>query len=327
VTERRPPSRTHDVPAWLPFAAGGPPDALEALPPSAWADALATAERGGVLAALAARLRATGAMALLPRELQERLEDVERRTAVSVLSNQRAFVQIARSLATAGVPVVPYKGIDLAHTLYPEAGMRPMSDVDLWVRSAQVPAALAALAQEGLVEKPSSNRVARYPRAWDGEIQLRRTDGHPTGAELHMGPFPGEWLHRAARIDRAGVWERLRPGELLGQPIHRLAPEDHALEVALHAAITHQLSLTPLRQLLDLVMLGRTRPGRGNLGAPGGGVARGAGRRPGVHPGRGLLPRRGPIEGRRAASALAPRRPGRQPGVFPTRWRSSGANG
>ena len=253
----RPAAPSDEAPAWLAFVAGGTSRALEDLSPADWTAALTIAERGGVLPALAARLRATGASRLLPDALQPRLDDVERSTAVSTLSNQRAFVQVARALDSIGVPVVPYKGIDLAHAVYPEPGMRPMKDVDLWVRAEELPTAMEALACVGIVERHTSQRVARYERAWDGEAQLQRRDGQPFGAELHLGPFPGEWLHRAARIDRAAVWGRLQPGELLGHGVRRLANEDHALEVALHAVINEQLTRVQLRQLLDLTMLVR----------------------------------------------------------------------
>jgi hypothetical protein len=252
-------------PPWLPFVAGGPGDVLECLSPADWQSALDAASRGGILAPLAARLLATGAVALLPPALQEEVAEVERRTAVMILSTQRAFVRVARAFSGAGLPVVPRKGIDLAYHAYPDPRMRPMNDVDLWVREADLPAAMAALAAEGMYEKPSPYRVARFPRAWDGEVLLQLPDGRDAAAELHMGPFRGEWQHRAARIDRSAVWERLRPGTLLGYPVLRLASEDHALEVALHATVNHQLSLTPLRQLLDLALLSRAGLDHGAL--------------------------------------------------------------
>jgi hypothetical protein len=145
----------------------------------------------------------------------------------------------------------------LAHTVYPEAHMRPMLDVDFWVREERLPEALEALAGVGLVVMSDEVRAAPYPHAWDGEVRLCRADGAATLAELHQGPYRGEWLHRAARIDRAGVWERLQPGELLGHRVCTLSAEDHALEVALHAAINGQLSVAPLKQLLDLVLMAR----------------------------------------------------------------------
>lgn len=245
------------TPEWLRFIADPGTDRLADLAPETWANIMPLAAQGGVLEALAVRLRASGALQTLPADVRARFEGIERQAAMSALTAQRTFVQVARALTSVGVPIVPRKGIVLAHTLYAEARMRPMTDVDLWVRDLHVPEALAALADAGLVVKPAEVRLAPYPRAWDGEIKLRRKDGPKTVAELHQGPFRGEWLHRAARVDRAGVWERLQPDELLGHQVRVLAAEDHALEVALHATINGQLSVAPLKQLLDLVLMAR----------------------------------------------------------------------
>lgn len=250
-------TRSTTTPTWLPFVAGGPANDLQDVPPAWWGTAIAIAANGGVLEALTVRLRATGILATLPEVMREQLERCERQAALTTLANQRDFIQVAKALEAADVPVVPYKGIDLAHTVYPDMRMRPMTDVDLWVRAEQLPAALDALTAAGLVRKPSPVQRTPFPRAWDGEVKLRREENPRTVAELHHGPFPGEWLHRAAQIDRAAVWGRLRCGVLLDHHVLRLAPEDHALEVALHAAITHQYSYVPLRQLLDLVILAR----------------------------------------------------------------------
>ena len=257
MTQGRAASRTHDVPRWLAFLAGGSADALEDLDASAWTDALAIAERGGVLDALVGRLHVADAMSLVPAELRPRLDDVDRRTAINILSNQRTFAQLARALSSVEVPVVPYKGIDLAHHAYGDPRLRPMDDIDLWIRVEQVPAALEAARRVGFAEPTATNRAIRTLRAWDGAVPLRRGDSEAVVAELHFGPFACEWLHRAARIDRAAVWDRLQPGSLLEHPVLRLSPEDHALEVALHATIRHDLSFVPLRQLLDLTLLAR----------------------------------------------------------------------
>ena len=246
------------APGWLSFVAGGPPTLVDDLSSTAWADVCLAADQGGVLDALIVRLRAEERLSALPGDLGRFLEGRERMGALTHLAHQRTFVQVAAALFSADVPVVLYKGFELAHTVYPEARMRPMTDIDLWVREEALQPAMETLAATGLVRKPARTHRSRFPRSWDGEVKLRRPEAEDTVAELHHGPFPGEWLHRAARIDRAAVWDRLRPGNLLGHPVKRLAAEDHALEVALHTAINHQLGYVPLRSFLDLVLLART---------------------------------------------------------------------
>jgi len=241
------------IPRWLPFIVGGSTGELATLQSEDWEAAIRLAYEGGVLEALAVRLRVTGSMAMLPLTLQERLARVERLSALQSLTVRRHFIRIARAFATVGVPVVPFKGIVLASTAYPDAHMRPMTDIDLWVRQEQVPAALEALAGIGLIVKAT----ALSGRAWDGEVKLRRAANDDTVVELHHGPYPGDWLHSSAHIDRSAVWERLQPTRLFGQPVLQLTAEDHVLEVALHAAIRHPFSHSPLRQVLDLVFMAR----------------------------------------------------------------------
>ena len=46
------------------------------------------------------------------------------------------FGEMARALRIAGIPFLPLKGIDLAGRIYPDVGVRPMSDIDLFVDAA-----------------------------------------------------------------------------------------------------------------------------------------------------------------------------------------------
>jgi len=55
------------------------------------------------------------------------------------------YGEMARALRASGVPFVPLKGIDLAGRIYPDVGVRPMSDIDLYVEAGDLDRALRVL--------------------------------------------------------------------------------------------------------------------------------------------------------------------------------------
>jgi hypothetical protein len=95
---------------------------------------------------------------------------------------------------------------------------------------------------------------------FQGEIGLQHSHSEYGLVELHWGVFPGEWLRRAAVVDAGGVRRRVVPADLAGEPAHILAPEDAILQSAIHTAINHQMSMSPLRGLVDIALLARHYP-------------------------------------------------------------------
>ncbi|MSP25170.1 MAG: hypothetical protein EXR75_08400 [Myxococcales bacterium] len=164
------------------------------------------------------------------------------------LVRRRVLADIGAALDQRGLAALVVKGAALAETAYPHPWSRPMSDIDLVVRPAELDATLAALAKLGGLVSPVP-RDRRWSFAQLGE----RAVTFQLGAirclvEVHthidrIAPRPVDW---------EGV--RLRSAPMSGLPESLLAPsfEDHALIVILHAALSdfqHPLAWVDLAQL------------------------------------------------------------------------------
>jgi hypothetical protein len=143
----------------------------------------------------------------------------------------------------------------VAGAAYGDVAWRPMADLDVWVRDADMPAAIArveALGYRRLPEVPG--RPAELQRRSGGEVVF----AGPAGAgllELHYSAFQGWWVRRTADPDDVGAWDRSVRVEP-GRHARRLAPEDAILQTAFHVTV-NQFGQAPLRGLLDIAVMAR----------------------------------------------------------------------
>jgi hypothetical protein len=192
-----------------------------------------------------------------PTPVAESLRQAYMSSALAAMLRERTLRAVLGALNGTGVVPALSKGVALAYFVYPEPACRPMGDIDLWVSTAEMPAAQAALADLGYVQRLKASRPVALQADRDGEIQMVGQQRGEGLVELHYGVFAGEWLQRATQIDRAGVRSRWQAHALLGSDIHLLAPEDAFIQIAVHLSVNHQLSLHVLRSLLDLALLAR----------------------------------------------------------------------
>jgi hypothetical protein len=152
----------------------------------------------------------------------------------------RARAVLGRILArldAVGIPALVVKGAVLAHTLYPSPIDRPIRDVDLRVRPADLRRAADVLAESGGRRLVSShvygNAVLSYERV---EVDLESTVGPPYVCALGVGDL----LARAERTTAGlGFWH-LRP------ELH-----DHVLLLAVNLFKDHVVEV-PRWRLRDL---------------------------------------------------------------------------
>ena len=130
-----------------------------------------------------------------------------------------------------------------------------MGDLDLWVTVEEMAVAQAAIEELGYHAKEKAERPVALQRHYDGEIPLIGKQRGKGTVELHWGVFPGQWLQQTAEVDRAGIYKRRVKTELLDASVYLLTNEDAVIQLAVHLAITHQLSHHPLRSLLDIALL------------------------------------------------------------------------
>ena len=259
----RPPASVWQPPRWAPPRAAdllrslidGPAEGWAGVAPEAWAEWL----RGQGLAPYAwRRFKDLGCAGALPAALAQPLRGAYY-AAVGDAELHRAELAVALDcLRQAGVTPILFKGAALAHTAYPDPACRPMGDLDLWVTVEAMPAARAALASLGYLEHGKDARPLALQAQMAGEVQLVGQAAGQGLIELHWGAFAGEWLRRTAAVDHREIFCRARPAQIAGREAWVLAPEDAAIQLAVHLAVNHQMAYPGVRGLLDVALLGRT---------------------------------------------------------------------
>lgn len=154
------------------------------------------------------------------------------------------------------IPMVLLKGAAVAQSAYRDPALRPMTDLDIWIRDEDVDRAAGSLVALGFRQDAGlPHRPAALQRRSCGELVFRHGGGEHGLVELHYGAFQGWWIQRAARPDTASVWRRAEP---MGPGRHasRLATEDAILQTAFHVVV-NQFGQAPWRGLFDLAVLSR----------------------------------------------------------------------
>jgi hypothetical protein len=168
------------------------------------------------------------------------------------------LADIKGAFAAAGIPIALLKGAALAETAYGGLSLRTMSDVDIWVQAADLPAACQVMSALGFRYAENRERPWALQALAGGELCFYRPAWPQGLVELHLSPFPGWWLRRTAAVDEAGLWARRAP--LPGAPgVYQLAAEDALLHVAVHTAVNHQFGLAGVRSLMDMAFIVQTR--------------------------------------------------------------------
>lgn len=212
-----------------------PPDAVP-LTAIDWPRVLPLLDALGLAPLLAMRLRATGLAERLPPEVGDALWQRYLATAAQNTRRLAALGRISQALEAAGVPALAYKGAVLAATVYPSVGCRPMGDLDLLVRPAQVDAALAALGALGY-RLDTGGRPAAFVLRYGTQALLIGPGG--LHVDLHWQLFTEPWLAVAFPVDVEGLWTRAVVFRRDGARLLRPAPADELLLVCLHLALHH----------------------------------------------------------------------------------------
>ena len=166
-----------------------------------------------------------------------------------------ALFKILPALQVAGVPVMILKGPVLSRLVYPDATLRPYSDIDLNIREPDEEAAVATLLGVGLEEIPHGAEVERQAHAHHVHegAAFHRVFMNPEGGvmvELHLDPLQMglKTTHEAAR------WERAQPAPGLTGAL-MLSPEDQIIQLSVHV---HKHGFSRLIWIKDLDLLVRT---------------------------------------------------------------------
>lgn len=176
-------------------------------------------------------LQQTGLLACLPAGANQSLQ-----TAADKLDRASRF--LGQALATylhhaaaEQQTVIAIKGLWLAIEIYGQANLRPGNDIDLLLPKSEISAACALLEQK-----------MGYGRWWrpllDDQFYLRHhlhaqrcNHGRGIWFELH---WAFDHPYSQLTIDYAAIFQRTRPGQLLGEPVRLLSLPDLLLSLAVH---------------------------------------------------------------------------------------------
>jgi hypothetical protein len=179
--------------------------------------------------------------------LPGRLAEVFRRDRLATVARNMVFSQAAeecgRALAAEGIPVVVLKGLAYEPLIYPGAGTRPTSDVDVLVPNAQRRLAFEVLDRLGFDPK------AAAPGFDDADYHEVAWTRSPIEIDLHLGLAP----FARCDIDYDAVWAGVVPLRLGATDLRALRPDHAAVFHALHMAIDH--FGVPAIYLVDLARL------------------------------------------------------------------------
>lgn len=275
------------------LAIRGEPDAarLGELLPRARAQALVDlAEAEGVDGLLYANLRRVNVSDDFPADQWNRLQGRYRRTAALNLTRQRDLAELLEAGEQTGVSPLVLKGMALLDSLYPDIGLRPMFDIDLWVDPRQLEALTRTLESLGYRSAPY------YPDTYRRASTSIDIHTHLLGAEriqsrtsiLAKGQEPFFEHQRALLISGASASQLGRVEEVMYLILHLLkhnaerllwlleidallegwSEADWSALRSLALDSGQEKSLIQVGFLADLLLEDRAAPGIARLAAP-----------------------------------------------------------
>ena len=163
------------------------------------------------------------------------------------------LLNIHRHLQSRGVEVLPYKGPVLAESLYGNVAMRQFSDLDLLVRSADLPRIKAALADLGYEPGLRLGQAAERDYLKSGyEYTFDGARGRNL-LEIKWQILPRFY---AIGFDVNQFFERTATVRIEGQKLRTLCDQDLMLVLCVHAA---KHAWKQISWLCDIVQLARSR--------------------------------------------------------------------
>lgn len=213
------------------------------IPSSAWSHLAQTAQRHGIAPLVYASLQKNGSVSEPPPGVGELLRFAYLKTSVASDLGRQVFSRLQADFARAGIPLIALKGSALAATLYPDAALRPLGDLDVLVPRTAARRAGALLQAQGFA--PLLELADDFQYSFANEACFIRRGKRPAQVDLHWHLFPLAYYRR--RIPIEWFWERT-------QEIRAAAIQPNGsfrAEREITAARTMRI-LSPAAQLLHL---------------------------------------------------------------------------
>lgn len=219
-----------------------------------WLQVVEMARGQRVAAFVFLHIAEAGLLPVVPATVTDALRREYQTTLLSNRRMQTVEAELLRRLGARGIRVLALKGLALTFRYYGELGLRPITDIDLLVERANVPAVCAVLRE--MEYHPSSGSGS--PNGFNAQTHavvdyLRERSPQ---IEIHWELFNSA-AYRAG-LEAREVWQRAERIELLGHSVSYLSTADELLYLSVHFAAEHQLSR--LLWAVDIAELIRALP-------------------------------------------------------------------
>lgn len=206
------------APAWMPARLG----------PVESARLVDRAAAEGMAGLLFRALKHHGCQGVATAEALDRLQSIYYLTIRTNVRHLAVLKEVFSEFNSNGIRAAVIQGLSLLLDLYPDPGLRPVSDIDLWVLPGELDRASALLHGLGF------GSTLLYPRLFrKGDLLI----------DLRTQLMGGERIHARrllAKIDPRSIFENCRRLVYEGCGLRVLSPQDQALYLTLHA-VKHNL--------------------------------------------------------------------------------------
>ena len=202
--------------------------------PLQWEEFLASAQWHGVAPLIYRNIKDLPEDLPFPSEVMEQLKATYYATLVRNILLFDELKKVLADFREEGLEVILLKGAALAKTVYADIGMRPMGDLDILIKRADLPQAEQRLSALGYVFH------GKNPPEWWRKHHYHIGYIHPAKTvriELHWH-ITNEYNPLKIRdydfdiIER--FWGKAHVGECFGSGVHLLSPEDSLLYLTTH---------------------------------------------------------------------------------------------
>lgn len=210
---------------------------LAAISDSLWQKVLDRAVEGEVEGLLYRRLSSKSLAPAVPDSVLQKLKDLYFCSAMCNRKVRDDAGAVLGALRRNGIEVAVLKGAYLAEAVYRDVALRPMTDIDLLVRSSELARAEKILVELGFGsgQRPDVDAT----RALHHHLTPFKGTGTTT-VEVHWNI---EQPNSPFSIDIEGLWHRARPSVVAGVHVLGLGPADLLLHLCTHASYHHRFGI------------------------------------------------------------------------------------
>jgi hypothetical protein len=224
------------------------------LTPDDWEYLPHVARDAGMAPLVYTHVAGAGLLRVMPAGAAAALADAYRHALMANRRMRRLQHVALEELHAAGVDVIPVKGITLASRYYGEIGLRPVRDIDLFVRRRHVRRACRVLHRLGYRPHAGLGRPLDFTALELGCLTYLK--GDLPAIELHWD-LPHRPVYRRG-LAPAVVWSRAQLLEVDGEVVRCLCTADELRYLCIHCAADHDVDR--LIWLVDIAELVRGLP-------------------------------------------------------------------